>query len=162
MKRSWVVLLCLCAVSLLGAQTAYGFSNGYSITNNSGAARSDLHFSIVGTGQMASLAVVESPPGCPAPTVTQLGSSGWTIDWGVACVDPGEVVKVTVFTYWGPAGNVFSSATWTPGNIPIPSGDVSVVPPPVPGASTAVLVLLVWSLAVAGVWMMRRRAAMSA
>jgi hypothetical protein len=64
----------------------------YNICNDTGIAVSDIHFVL--RRNATNDDVVSSPPGCPEPTYTFSPGPGlWfrvDIDWGVACVDPGE------------------------------------------------------------------------
>jgi hypothetical protein len=159
MKRAYVVLLCACAIALFGAQSALAATRiSYTVINNSGAARSDLHFSIVGGGGQATLVVKRNSPGCPTPQVIVLGSSGWTIDWGTLCVDVGESVELIVTTPTA-VGNQFGAATWTPGDVPVDPADVTAVDADVPSLSPTGLIALAALLLVAGTLLgLRRRA----
>lgn len=126
----------------------------FGIKNNSGAARSDLHLLFTGTGGAATLAVTNNPAGCGLPVVSNPGSP-WDITWPNACVQPGDVVEISITSAAG--GIAFSSGTWTPGGVALAGGDVTAVT--VPGASpwTIGLILLVLGVAGAVVLVYRRR-----
>ena len=128
----------------------------FSITNNSGAARSDLHLIFTGTGGAAVLAIQQQPGLCGPAVVTNPGSP-WDITWPAACVGVGQSVVVTITSAAG--GVAFSSGTWSPGGVALAGGDVTVVA--VPGASPWMLGLIVLLLGAAGaaVLAFRRRRA---
>ena len=63
----------------------------HTFNNSTGQTASDLHarfsFSIIPR-------LIENAPGCPAPTLGGNHSAGrLDVDWGVACVDNGELVE---------------------------------------------------------------------
>jgi hypothetical protein len=91
-------------------------------TNNTGAAVSDFHARWNGP---IGLCELDSPPGCQAPNVGNAPNDRLNVDWGVACVDPGESLRI-VFYSEPPA--TLLCAEWTLAG--------SVVGPAAPGRPT--------------------------
>jgi len=130
---------------VLAAPSWAAVAQRFKITNNSIAARSDLHLVFTGTGGTATLTVDSQPPVCGPPVVTNPGSP-WDITWPSACIGVGGIVTVTITTAAG--GAVFSSGTWSPGSVPLAAGDVTAVA--VPGVSPWALGLLGLLIAASG------------
>jgi hypothetical protein len=84
-----------------------------SVTNNTGAAASDLHVSFSGTG--GDIAVtpgsVLAPAACPSPALGIGAPNEVVINWGVVCVPAGSSATFQVQTPNGPLS--FLSGFWT-------------------------------------------------
>ena len=85
----------------------------YTFTNNLNQSVSDLHAIFSGTGGDLTTTIISNPPGCPAPAIPSNGQviNRMDVDWGTACVDPGESVRVKVCTRNGPLN--FEGGFWT-------------------------------------------------
>ena len=123
----------------------------FNVTNNSGAARSDVHLVFTGSlGDTATaLLAIQDQPGLCGPAIIQRVTGGgltWDITWPSLCVQSGQVVVITVTT--ATTGVTYSSGTWTPGNVALSGGDVVLVT--VPGLAPWSLGLLVLLIAAAG------------
>ncbi len=83
---------------------AVGEWKEYTFTNNSTGNVSDLHVLFSGTGGSLEAVVVEQPEGCPAAAVPSNGriSNRMDVDWGEACIRPGQSVRIKVCTKNGP------------------------------------------------------------
>lgn len=166
MKRRSVVVLCAFVLPIFGiGANAFGSEKKcFDITNNSGAARSDLHLEFGGTGGNAILTVTLNAPGCPGfppSTVTNPGTP-WDINWGVACVDPGEKIQISITSDF-PV--IFGSGNWTPpgGNVALNPGDVVVAQICVPTLSEwGVVAMALLVVTAATVVLIRRRSAQPA
>ncbi|OGF23756.1 MAG: hypothetical protein A2V63_00085 [Candidatus Eisenbacteria bacterium RBG_19FT_COMBO_70_11] len=153
----------VCAIAVLVAAGAMAHSahaavrgKNFVITNNSGAARSDLHLEVTWTGGTATLRVIRNAPGCPDPVVSNPGTP-FDINWGSACVGAGESITVQVIGDFVQASEI-ASGYWTPGTpgqFPLSTGDVTAVP--VPGLPTWGIGALTLLLLAAGAAFLRRR-----
>ena len=77
MSRVKAGLLCWGVLALgLQVTNAHAVDRTFRITNNSGAARSDLHLEFNGTGGISTLAVAVNGPECAAPRVSNPGRPG--------------------------------------------------------------------------------------
>ncbi len=154
-----IAVSALCVLLLGLSSVAFAANTQYfTITNNSGASRSDLHLVFAGTGGTATLTVIGNPDGCGAPIVSNPGSP-WDITWSFACVDVGEKVTVRIDST-DPV--TFSSGYWTPDNVVVDAGDVA-EQNPVPAFSPwGIGVLVLAALAAAVLLLVRRRRAVVA
>lgn len=107
-----------------------------SVCNTTGIFVSDLHVTFSGSGgnvKCDPVAVIA--PGCPVPTIASNSqvTNTVSIDWGMACIAPNQVVTFTVKTANGPL--VAVSGNWTLNGVnvqPIRMNKVVVGPVPVP------------------------------
>jgi hypothetical protein len=124
MKKHLFSLIAFAVPALGFGSSALGVVTQFDITNNSGAARSDLHLEFPGTGQTARLTVIVNAAGCAAmPVVTNPGTP-WDITWpNPPCVAVGDTIRVSINSEGAVA---FSDGNWTPpgGNVALVAGDV--------------------------------------
>jgi hypothetical protein len=82
----------------------------FTITNNSGGARSGLEIEFTGTDDFTTLTLITNASGCAEPAIAY--GAALTLTWNAACVDPGEAIIVSI------TGSVaFDSGQWTPGDV---------------------------------------------
>jgi hypothetical protein len=64
--------------------------------NDTALAASQIHIEFPSNRPTSTAGVIQNAPGCPSPTthVTSPIDAYVTVDWGVACVDPGESVRI--------------------------------------------------------------------
>ncbi len=98
----------------------------WTITNRSGAARSDLHLDFANSGGSTKLAGLRQPPACGAPTATNPGTP-WDITWPNACIATSASVTLR---FDKPI--TFTSGHWTPGNVALANADAT---PEAPGSA---------------------------
>ena len=149
-------LAAIALVALIAAPAFAADTKNYRVVNNSGAARSDLHLTMGGTGGdlvPGSITVLVNPPNCGNPTITITGGNIVNLDWGVACVAIGDPVIVRVKTGNGPLSLV--SGEWTPGPVALGGGDSAEVQ--VPTVSQWGLIVMTLALLVAATVIFARR-----
>ncbi len=165
MKLSSRIIVCLCCFVLLLTLSSSAFGKEYrwevTATNNSGAARTDLHVLFSGTGGTIANQAVISNDGPGAVTgIAVVGGNEIQIDWGAPGLGVGNTVKFTFTTTNAPV--TVASATWTPGDVPAGEGDVIIVEK-VPSLTEWGLLVLVALLVASGVYVaIRRRQAVRA
>ena len=112
-------LLAIALVALIAAPALADVKN-FRVVNNSGAGNiaSDLHLTIGGTApglNVGNITVLVNPAACGAPTISITGGNVVNLDWGVNCVNPGDVTIVRVASVSGNPPGPFSlvSGEWT-------------------------------------------------
>jgi hypothetical protein len=92
--------------------------------NDTGQVASDLHIVFVSDAPPISVGLVQNAPGCPSPTYS-IASNVVDVDWGVACVDPGESATFVFIppnsAQHGPAVSSFSWTFGAPPPTPTPA-----------------------------------------
>src|SRR5207247_9822206 len=89
-------------------------------TNGTGQTASDMHARY--DSAVYPDCIVSNAPGCPIPSATMHNGTpparpGFDLDWGTACVDPGESVTVRIFSGLAP----LRCLNWTINGSPIGS-----------------------------------------
>jgi len=111
----------------------------YTFTNETGQAASDLHLRFFAEGFVFEACVLTNAPGCPEPSIDTSGTATIDLDWGVACVDPGESVTVRVTSeppvplqcfHW----TIFGEPIGTPCPAPTPTPTLTPTVTPTPAA----------------------------
>ena len=104
----------------------------WSFRNDTAQAASDLHAFYNGPIMPT---LEENAPGCPTPTMTwQTSTTKFELDWGVACIDPGETVRVRIVSEPPSLRTCFH---WTLGGVPIDEPCIIPTPLPAPGPGTS-------------------------
>jgi hypothetical protein len=91
--------------------------------NDARQVASDLHIVFFPGAQPISVGLVQNAPGCPSPAYS-FGSNVVDVDWGIACVDPGESATFVFIPFDSaqapPRVESFSWTFGTPGSTPTP------------------------------------------